>query len=761
MSSNEHQYQENCLLWAKFNPKQAALLSYVDEVPIPSPTDSLSQAKEWLQTLDLANVYVLIVYGIGRGSYYDAIKPWLQEDSARRLVMLEDNLGAIRYFLTTSKATEALQDPQVQLLYFRDLKDNEAVLEVLYWNFAMTRIQIAATLEYEKNKHEIYQDLRQKITYDFALKNALVEEYLKYGGAFFINFYQNMLELPGSYLGNKTFGSFYRVPAIICGAGPSLAKSLPLLSTLMDKALIFAGGSALNAFNAFGIQPHLGAGIDPNPAQLIRLKSNQAYEVPFYYRNRMHHEAFKHITGPRLYITGAGGYDVSDWYEEKLGIKTEFMDEGHNVVNFCLQIAAQLGCNPIIFAGLDLAFTDMKAYAPGVEDQIDFDPNKNLEEDDYDSKPIIRTDIYGKPVHTLWKWVAESEWISEFAKEHSEITILNCTEGGIGFPNVPNESLKEAAEQYLTRQYPIHDRLHGEIQNSTLPEATWPKMVQWTVELKDSLNKCVEYLTVLIDESRCIYDKIKKDHVIPKALQSGYAALCETELAEEPGYQFVLDIFNNVQSRILNRELYESKESPEIERTLKKLHLNIKRLSFLRDTAKFNVEAIQHALDRKTDLQIDTEPFDRIKVEEPDIPDFHPIMLPKKPEEGCFIDPDHLIAMLKQYGSPPLEARVEKEAIPDGQCLLYYPEGAIKAETFYKEGRLHGPAAYFSKEGKVLSKSYYVEGKQEGESYWYYPSGKLYAVRRFRGGVLHGLQHYFYPNGGLKTVISYNEGQLS
>lgn len=788
MTINEKIFQKNCELWARFHPKQAVMLPYLDcsslvfcetkkgELNLKkisgkknqyfySNTDIAREAKEWFSGLDLDNVLVVCVYGAGLGHYYDAAKTWLKKDASRRLVFLEDDLAVIHRLLETKKATGILQDHQVQVLYFKDLKDNEAVLEVLYWNFAMTRLVVSALKYYAKEKEKKFTELHHKIAHDSAVKNALVDEYLRFGGAFFINFYQNMLSLPGSFLGNKTFGSFRKVPAIICGAGPSLAKNIKQLPGLLDKALIFTGGSSLNALNAAGIQPHLGSGIDPNPAQFERLKSNQAFEVPFYYRNRLYHEAFEMIHGPRLYITGSGGYDIADWFEEKLHISHEFLDEGHNVINFCLQIAHQLGCDPIIFVGMDLAFTGMKSYAPGVEENIEFDPNKALDMYDFDERPLLLKDIYGKPLYTLWKWVAEAEWIGDFAKEHSSTTIINCTEGGLGFPDVPNKPLSEVAKDYLIRSYAIQDRLNGEIQNSVMRGVTLPKMIKITKELQVSLKRCIEHFTVLLEEAQNLREQILKEKKIPSALQSGRAALRETELAEEPGYQYVLDIFNAVQVRMLSRELHESKAGSEISQTVKKLELNIKRFGFLMDVAKVNVGLIDMTLEKRklkkrkkvkpAATSADVPPMQEITIE-----DFNPILLPVKPQEAQKLEDGHIVRIQRQYGKPPEECRVEKDGVLDGQCHHYYPDGTLKQESFYKHGRIHGRSTFFSKKGAVLSKSYYKHGKQEGESRWFYLSGALYAIQRYHKGKLHGRQEYYYENGNPKTQMQYRNGKL-
>jgi hypothetical protein len=758
----DHIFQKNLERWAQTDPKHAVKLSYLETSNYRFCQTVQEEANQWFAGLDLEKVPVIFVYGIGLGYYYEAAKAWLKKRRERRLVFLEDDLTVIHRFLQTERATELLQDRQVQLLYFEDLKDKEGVFETLYWNFAMKRIIVTASQLYQKTKGELFAELRHKIAHDSAIKNALVEEYLRFGGAFFVNFYQNLLSLPGSYLGNKTFGSFRKVPAIICGAGPSLAKQFERLPKLMDRALIFAGGSALNALNAAGIQPHLGAGIDPNPAQFERLSQNLAYEVPFYYRNRMYHDAFEMIHGPRLYITGCGGYDVSDFFEERLKIQQEFLDEGHNVINFCLQVAHQLGCDPIIFVGLDLAFTGMKIYAPGVEEKVEFDPNKALDVDDFDERPLVQKDIEGQPIYTLWKWIAESEWIGEFAKEHPEVRLINCTEGGLGFPGVVNRSLEEVAAESLTRSYDLEDRLHGEIQNTAMPKITFNRVRTLMQELKESLERCVSDFEILIEETQKIVKEIEIDHRLPAHLQTGRAALVETELAEEVGYQYVLDIFNAIQIRLLNRALQENKFIPKWRQVVKRLKLNLSRFKFLQKVAKVNIEIMKIVLANRKAKKGRKKPGKLSKpteeVVESSIKGFNPIRLPSEPYEGQSLPDGHVVRVFRQYGRPPEECRIEKGGIPDGQCLLYYGNGRPKFEAFYRQGKLQGPATFFSLEGKVLAKSYYEDGRREGVSLWYYPSGALYAIQRYSQGRSEGVQEFFYEDGAVKSTFTCHLG---
>lgn len=794
MMQDEKNFQRNAEIWAKMAPKEAVMLPYVNcnallfcetekgELNLKteekgktfyyhSQKGAVKEAKDWFKSQNLASVHALYVYGVGLGYYYDAAKAWLKKNPKNYLVFLEDNLAVIHRLFETDKGAEILQDGQVQLIYFRDLKDEEAAFEVLYWNFAMSRICVSALNSYSKSKADFFVQLCHKITYDAAVKNALVDEYQRFGGAFFVNFYQNMLCLADSYLGNQFFGKFARVPAIICGAGPSLGKNISLLGKLLDKAVVFAGGSALNALNALSIQPHFGAGIDPNPMQLDRLSKNQGYEVPFFYRNRMYHDAFKLIHGPRLYITGTGGYDISEWFEEKFKISAEFLDEGHNVVNFCLEIANQMGCNPIIFVGMDLAFTGMEAYASGIVEKTEVSNTELFNAEDHEERALLKTDIYGKPLYTLWKWVAEAEWIGDFAKSHPLLTIINCTEGGLGFPGVPNTSLAEAANLYLKKSYELRNRVHGETQNSLMPQVTYPKIVRLMKELKKSLKATVDNFNILINDCQEMIKKMKEKGNSIEQLQSGRAALAETELEEEPGYKNIVDIFNAVISRILSRDLHEinTKKQSIRQKTLQKIELNRKKLTFLRDVAQVNIELIDFAFKRRKEknevLEAPIKSLKTLKKTKNAIElnvDFNPVLVPRKGQlkEGQILEKGCVLRVFYKNDGALETAYVEKDGLFHGQYLLFYPSGSVKEEVFYEKGQLHGPSSFWSEEGVLLAKSLYVKGKEEGECFWYYPSGVIYSIQRFQRGLWHGLQEYYYEDGTAKTLVKYSKGNL-
>lgn len=604
------QFDRNLELFAKERPVEAMRLQYSTQA-LPKwetkenlkmpwgllyDADGHQEAKEWFSGLPLKHAKVLYVYGVGLGFYYQPLEQWLFEDAMRHLIFIEDDFAVLHRFLETPLAEKILNNHQVSIAYMGSVEDSEGVLETLYWSTVLAPICISALKSYEKNKASIFEELSYKISYDSAMKNALVDEYLRYGAAFFRNFYPNILDLSGAFWGNGLFGKFQGIPAIICGAGPSLEKQIKTLGSLKEHALIFAGGSSLNGLLLHGVLPHFGAGIDPNPTQLERLETSQAAKVPFFFRTRMLAEALKMVKGERLYISGAGGYDIADYYEEKFGLASEFLDEGHNVVNFCTEIAVRMGCNPIIYVGMDLAFTGMKAYSKGIDAHDDVSEEALCNPDDEEFRGIQREDIYGKPTYTLWKWIAESDWLSRFAKEHPNVSFINATEGGIGFQDIPNIPL---AEVELKKKYPLKDKVDEEIKKTALPQVSSEALKEATLEFRASLQKCLSLIHILSEE----IEKEKTRTGSRGQLISPESAFAESELFEEPGYRYLLDIFHQVFVRVQNRRAlairFNKDQSDDQALAIKKLELQGEKLLFLQQVAEANITLIDYALAAK------------------------------------------------------------------------------------------------------------------------------------------------------------------
>lgn len=564
-------YLRNIEAWAVKDPKHAFHLSNCEPEELGEAKEELSG---WPERFDQGEAEILYVYGIGAGGIFLQAKKWLEEGKERRLVFIEDDLKNIGRFMLSENAEPFLRHPRAELCFMPHIEKDRTGLQGLFLEFVLKPFKVLAHPDYLKEKKERFELLKNRLMHESEQRDALLEEYLQRGIVFFRNYYCNMLQLPRSYEGAKLAGKFKGVPAIICGAGPSLQKNIALLETLQERAVIFGGGSSLNALHAAGMLPHFGVGLDPNPAQEERLSVSGATGVPFFYRNRMFHPAFKLIEGPRLYTPGSGGFDISHYFDKRFGLEGHWEDIGHNVVNFSLRIAKELGCNPLILVGVDLAYSGRKSYADGVV----ADPS--LSDSDLKGCTFKRNNIFGEEVHTDWKWLSESEWIAEFAEENPELKVINCTEGGLGMRGVPNLPLKEAAEKHLKKSYPLKERIEEAIRQAGRIAATAEEVVRAMEELKESLSRCMQHLDILIE-----------DLASGGEAQSGRAALAEIELAEEPGFSYVLHVFNEAFGCIINQQMRRLEEG-----TAERAQLNLERLSFVRNVAKTNCELLDLAL---------------------------------------------------------------------------------------------------------------------------------------------------------------------
>lgn len=451
-------------------------------------------------------------YGLRDGSVYSYLRPWLQEKPDRKLVILIPDLKELASFLYKEVCTEILADPQCILAQSSDI-------ETLIEKFPLAHVEVETFRSLRKNR---FFRLRLKILRKTTLSHGLHLDRL-HGHQPFRNFAANLTQLPRSFYANRMEGMFKGIPAIICGAGPSLQKALPLLKTFENKALIMAGGSTLAALSSFGILPHFGMAIDPNPDEYLRLKNSFAFEVPLLYSTRVYPEIFSTCNGPFGYMRAGIGGVPELWMEERLGLKepllgTHLNSDTLSVTAICLAWAEFIGCDPIIFSGLDLAYTDRKRYSPGVVFQDRLDQQAHTRAGD---RLLWKKGWGGKKVCTAVRWLMEASSFSHFVKKHPKIRFFNTTEGGIGIPGVPYCSLDAVSAQFLTRSQDLRRKVHEAILEASMPSDTAIQIQEGMRLLKESVNRIVDHLAILTGDVL------------------GSFALAEMELYEEMAYPYL------------------------------------------------------------------------------------------------------------------------------------------------------------------------------------------------------------------------------
>jgi antitoxin component YwqK of YwqJK toxin-antitoxin module len=474
---------------------------------------------------------------------------------------------------------------------------------------------------------------------------------------------------------------------------------------------------------------------------------NTAFEVPFLFRGRMFRNALQLVSGDKLYITGSSGYTIAEYFEKAFGINYEDVEEGCNVITFSLAIALAMKCDPIILVGVDLAYSDNQAYAPGmVSHPLHKKFRTKVESDDL----IYRKDINGNVVPTLWKWITESLWFTDFSARNPSLRLINATEGGIGFVNIPNMTLAEVADKFLTRSYAIETRLSGEIQSHKMPSAvTFECVYSLCQELFESLARAEKELDQYAHE---LFEKLKDNDENELSLEEFKEALHQkiaNRLQKEAGYEYLLKgfdlAFDQLKSRDYMRLSMDQTIIPPKSLRHYLIELEIERMQFLQQTAAINNALIQNALLEQTRKNTPVEvPQDALIVF--DASDYS-------------YDKD-----LLRIIDPECDLNVSQEFIPDpvsGAFRLYYPDGSLKLESYYKDAKLHGPSRFYSDQGQLLSESWFLDGRKEGKAKGFSLEGNLVFIQRFKHGLKRGKQEYFYENQIPRMVLTYSDqGEL-
>ncbi|MBS0629918.1 MAG: motility associated factor glycosyltransferase family protein [Verrucomicrobia bacterium] len=477
------------------------------------PTDP-KPLEKWFQGQNLTEIEILYIVGLPGYPLPQSVLTWLKERQERALVFIEEDLGAIASF----DNFKLLDNPQIHLHFAQ-----EDPIETLAQMFPCDRLAIFEGKPFNSLALQRRSAALSALYSDVLYSHKIVENVLA-----------NYLRLPDCFDANTL--KFQSVPAIICGAGPSLEKSFDALRTARDKALIFAGGSAIPILSRNKIRPHFAIALDPNNEEFDRLKQCTDTEVPFLFAPRVHHEVLATRTGLLGYLKTDTGGLFENWLEEKLGLDAiptgpDMGPEAFSVTTLAISYAYALGCNPIILTGVDLAYTAGKRYAPGVEAEKGNSTDPRALE-----KVLIRIDLQGKPVETLLKWVMEADCISAFAKSHPETRFINATEGGLGFEGIQNTTLAEEVKGMKTA-------------NLDFPKKAIPidpnQLTSLIAQLEESLGRCA----ILCDRI------LKNDPRTP---------LFEMDLAEEEGYVALLEGISAALDRLLVRYHPHSEEQRKI-----------------------------------------------------------------------------------------------------------------------------------------------------------------------------------------------------
>lgn len=344
------------------------------------------------------------------------------------------------------------------------------VVKKVAWNHQFANIKWIATVE-----EPLFFEAR-KLLEEYSLGvNLYVSDYSDFGILALKNLFFNLANRKRVIPLKNIAGTFTGIPAIICGAGASLKKNSEVLKEVSEKALIFAGGTALSYLAKWKVKPHFAAAIDKE------FSFDSPFDIPFFFKGRTNYRVFKKLSSPAIFVRGHETF-LESYILDLLGFDKDSFDGGWNVATFLTEMAIFLGCDPIILVGVDLSFTGGRKYAGEKGEET-----KNL---------IEKRDVFGSEVKTQKDWFLASLWLKDLKEKFKDRHLINGSEG------LPLEGF-EVGDLALFSSFPSFD-LSKLVEERLSLAADFEIPVERLFSVKGVLEKsflnCFSYLNAYFEE---------------------------------------------------------------------------------------------------------------------------------------------------------------------------------------------------------------------------------------------------------------------
>lgn len=286
------------------------------------------------------------------------------------------------------------------------------------------------------------------------------------------NIITNSTHLKDSLRITSFFGKFKSCPGVIISAGPSLRKSLPLIKSIEEKAVLIAVDTALPVLCKYGIKPHFVMTLD---AQKHSIKHFLGCSIPGTILvadivsspdilNR--YNGTKALSTTSKYYIDSNGQNKRETTPfaaviEKYCGEIGDIQSGGSVATSAFDLLLNLGCSSIILFGQDLAYTGREIHSSGTHHNCSWltITTRFTNLDTINMKIIRKRKI--KYMKSCTGSTVVSDYVLNLYKEWFEnssalvkIPVINCASDGAFIENAINISGADLSEYISKKTYP-------------------------------------------------------------------------------------------------------------------------------------------------------------------------------------------------------------------------------------------------------------------------------------------------------------------
>lgn len=268
--------------------------------------------------------------------------------------------------------------------------------------------------------------------------------------------------------------AFRGMPAVVCAAGPSLDRQLPLLRAYQDRVLVVAIGQVVGALRGAGIRPHLVHLVESQDVRhhLLDERGGGTEDLDLFVLPNVFPGLFELPVRTRFHVPIEADR-MATWLGGLAG-DGRGIHSGGTVAQTAVFLARTLGADPVLLIGQDLAYTDNRAYARNsVYDGVGFEDEGGgqyrLTRIDRKVRHFRRVNRPGRSKRRDLVWVPgwhgrrvpTSPAYASFRETYRDIAasvkrgggrLVNCTEGGALIPGVAHQAFADMLERHAASE---------------------------------------------------------------------------------------------------------------------------------------------------------------------------------------------------------------------------------------------------------------------------------------------------------------------
>ncbi len=418
--------EKTVLFHSKYNPEKEALRAFEGIKDTPQ---------------------LIIIGGIGLGYY---VEQAYKKFPGVKIIVLEKDISLFKLALTLRDLTGILSSEDIEFIISDTGEEIVSILQDL-----QTR-NIAISIHRPSNEMypELYSNVKKLVNSFVNSREINIATLARFQKLWTKNILNNAFSFIKFAGINKLFGKFKDVPVFIVSSGPSLKNNYNELRKVKDKGLIIAVNSAFRMLVAVGIIPDIAVAVDPQDKITKFFEGVHSPNTLLVTEVTVSKKIIENYPGPILFTSSV--FQMGKWLE-KFSSKKGEIDVGGSVSTAAYGLAKKMGCSPVVFCGLDLAYPGGETHVPGsyFEDNWLNEADKINTALTFYKKFMRKHDLIDVPSYHDKDVMLKTDrkflmflWWFESKFKQADFPVVDATEGGAYKKNAIQMPLEQTVKEY-------------------------------------------------------------------------------------------------------------------------------------------------------------------------------------------------------------------------------------------------------------------------------------------------------------------------